>query len=335
MGGPMSETASFAGSRPPALATTTLAVANMHCGGCMRKVETTLAAIPGVVSARANLSAQARERQPFAGRPAGGRADRRARPRRLCCSRAGRHQRRRPRCGRSGLSSSHRRRRVRGGQHHAAIGVGVVKWRNRDVTCHPVLVPLALGPDRLAGHCLCRHPVLSLGRASAVEASRQHGRADLARRHAGNPDERLPKPARERTGLLRRGDDAAVLLVARAVPRSAHAGKSRRRRRQSHWLGGNECHRHQGGWVAGAHERQGACTGDADPHRRRRARCRRRSGVAGFRRGRPEPDYRREQAMPGCARRLCLCRDHQSVRPDGRGSHDRERQHTACRNRPA
>ena len=56
MGGPMSETASFAGSRPPALATTTLAVANMHCGGCMRKVETTLTAIPGVVSARANLS---------------------------------------------------------------------------------------------------------------------------------------------------------------------------------------------------------------------------------------------------------------------------------------
>jgi Cu2+-exporting ATPase len=52
----MSETASFAGSRPPALATTTLAVANMHCGGCMRKVETTLTAIPGVVSARANLS---------------------------------------------------------------------------------------------------------------------------------------------------------------------------------------------------------------------------------------------------------------------------------------
>jgi P-type Cu2+ transporter len=58
MGGPMSETASFVGSRPPELATTTLAVANMHCGGCMRKVETTLAAIPGVVSARANLSAK-------------------------------------------------------------------------------------------------------------------------------------------------------------------------------------------------------------------------------------------------------------------------------------
>ena len=41
----------------PTLATT-LAVENMHCGGCMRKVETALAAVPGVVSARANLSAK-------------------------------------------------------------------------------------------------------------------------------------------------------------------------------------------------------------------------------------------------------------------------------------
>jgi P-type Cu2+ transporter len=39
-------------------ATTTLAVEGMHCGGCMRKVELTLAAVPGVVSARANLSAR-------------------------------------------------------------------------------------------------------------------------------------------------------------------------------------------------------------------------------------------------------------------------------------
>ncbi len=37
--------------------TTTLAVEGMHCGGCMRKVELALAAVSGVVSARANLSA--------------------------------------------------------------------------------------------------------------------------------------------------------------------------------------------------------------------------------------------------------------------------------------
>jgi Cu2+-exporting ATPase len=39
------------------LVTTTLAVQGMHCGACMRKVENALGALPGVVSARANLSA--------------------------------------------------------------------------------------------------------------------------------------------------------------------------------------------------------------------------------------------------------------------------------------
>lgn len=43
---------------PQGLETATLAVANMHCGGCMRKVETALTSVPGVVSARANLSAK-------------------------------------------------------------------------------------------------------------------------------------------------------------------------------------------------------------------------------------------------------------------------------------
>jgi Cu2+-exporting ATPase len=37
---------------------TTLAVENMHCGGCMRKVEAALSAVPGVSAARANLSAR-------------------------------------------------------------------------------------------------------------------------------------------------------------------------------------------------------------------------------------------------------------------------------------
>jgi Cu2+-exporting ATPase len=38
--------------------TTVLAVENMHCGGCMRKVEQALAALPGVTSARVNLAAR-------------------------------------------------------------------------------------------------------------------------------------------------------------------------------------------------------------------------------------------------------------------------------------
>ena len=38
--------------------TVTLAVANMHCGGCMQKVETALNSVPGVLGARVNLSAK-------------------------------------------------------------------------------------------------------------------------------------------------------------------------------------------------------------------------------------------------------------------------------------
>jgi P-type Cu2+ transporter len=40
------------------LETTTLAVANMHCGGCMKKAEDALNSLPGVVGARANLAAK-------------------------------------------------------------------------------------------------------------------------------------------------------------------------------------------------------------------------------------------------------------------------------------
>lgn len=39
-------------------ASTTLVVEGMHCGGCMRKVEAALTAVPGIISARANLSAR-------------------------------------------------------------------------------------------------------------------------------------------------------------------------------------------------------------------------------------------------------------------------------------
>ncbi len=38
--------------------TTSLAIENMHCGGCLRSVEKALTAVPGVLHARANLSAK-------------------------------------------------------------------------------------------------------------------------------------------------------------------------------------------------------------------------------------------------------------------------------------
>jgi len=46
------------GSAGTACESTTLVVQDMHCGGCMRKVETALLAVAGVRTARANLSAR-------------------------------------------------------------------------------------------------------------------------------------------------------------------------------------------------------------------------------------------------------------------------------------
>ena len=53
---PGEATAAFSKSEEPR--TVMLAVPDMHCGGCMRKVERVLLAVPGVSGARANLSAK-------------------------------------------------------------------------------------------------------------------------------------------------------------------------------------------------------------------------------------------------------------------------------------
>ncbi len=55
---PIAKSAAKSPVIPPASQTVTLAVENMVCGGCMRKVEAALSGVPGVVSARANLSAR-------------------------------------------------------------------------------------------------------------------------------------------------------------------------------------------------------------------------------------------------------------------------------------
>ena len=106
--------------------TTVLAVENMHCGGCMRKVEAALAAVPGVASARANLSARRVtavhgaagvnaadlvEALARAGFKAAELAEEAASP---------------AQAGRPGSAEAARRRRLRRRQHHAAVGLGVV-----------------------------------------------------------------------------------------------------------------------------------------------------------------------------------------------------------------
>ena len=107
-----------------------LAVENMHCGGCMRKSRRAAPPFRASASARANLAARARHRRARARPPASARPDRGARPRRLR--------------GRAELAEASARtasrptdyllrrlggRRLRRRQHHAAVGVGVVRRR--------------------------------------------------------------------------------------------------------------------------------------------------------------------------------------------------------------
>ena len=139
--------------------TITLAVENMTCGGCMRKVEKALLEVPGVASARANLSAR-RATVVFE------EAQRTAAPLVDALGRVGfkaaelapetldSGQRHRP-----AASEPSGRGRFRRRQHHAAFGVGVVRLvgyqRSRSR-----LVSLALRRHRLARHRLCG-PALS------------------------------------------------------------------------------------------------------------------------------------------------------------------------------
>ena len=72
--------------------------------------------------------------------------------------RARRGARRRPRPRR--LLRCLARRRLRGHEHHAAVGVGLVRQRHRHHAGDARFLPLALGADRAAGGGLCRPAVL-------------------------------------------------------------------------------------------------------------------------------------------------------------------------------
>ena len=53
---PIRAAAKAEGGAPPQ--TLTLAIENMHCGGCLRSVERAALGVPGVASARASLAAK-------------------------------------------------------------------------------------------------------------------------------------------------------------------------------------------------------------------------------------------------------------------------------------
>ena len=157
---------------------------------------TGLKQMPGVVDARLNFTNRrlavgwrdddARRR----------RGHRRARAHRL--SRASvRARARRSRRGAPGAlaDAMPRRRGLRRDEHHAAVGLGVVRQRHRHDAGDARLLSLALGADRAAGRGLCRPAVLPERAAGAPGAAAQHGRADLARRDCSRSACRWSRPS--------------------------------------------------------------------------------------------------------------------------------------------
>ena len=122
----------------------------------------------------------------------------RARPRGLQGRRAGRRRRR---CaghrGGPGFPEAPRRGRLCRRQHHAALGLGLVGDGGRHDAIGADAVPLAVRSDCAPRRGLRRPALLPFRRAGAQLAAPQHGRADLARRDAGDGHEPLSDDARQ------------------------------------------------------------------------------------------------------------------------------------------
>ena len=121
---------------------TDLSVPAIHCGGCIQTIEKALGALPGVEQARVNLSSR---RVTIRWRADGTppplietlRAARiRSASLRYCRGFEGRRH--------GGTGPCARRRRLCGQQHHAAVGLGLVRRGARN----PRPVPLDFGADR-------------------------------------------------------------------------------------------------------------------------------------------------------------------------------------------
>ena len=163
-----------------------LAVEGVGCAGCIRKIENGLKAVPGIVDARLNFTNRRLAVRVARRRARRRRRDPRARAHRLSApirsSRSAREAEEAAR--RDAAHEMPRGRGLRGHEHHAAVGVGLVRQRLRHDAGDARLLPLALGADRAAGSRLCRPAVLPQRLARDPGARAQHGRADLARRAA-------------------------------------------------------------------------------------------------------------------------------------------------------
>ena len=155
-------------------ATMDMVVDGIHCGGCIGRIERSLKALDGVSDARLNFTSKrltltwngagfdpgeairSLERMGYRANPFAGQIGRRQRgeaieiPAALPCGRG-----------------------LRRDEHHAAVGVGLVRQCHRHHAGDARPVPLAVGGDRAAGRGLCRPAVLPqrLQRAALAPAS--------------------------------------------------------------------------------------------------------------------------------------------------------------------
>ena len=278
--------------------TTTLAVENMHCGGCMRKVESALAAVPGVATARVNLSARRVTACTARGVNAADLVDAlpapASRPPSLPKTRGPAKPVDRD------LAEAARRRGVRRRQHHAAVGVGVVGQRG-DMTpsvqalFHWLSALIALPAVAYAGQPFFRSA------AQALRARRLNMDVPISLGVTLATAMSLYQTTR---GSQQVYFDAAVtllffLLVGRYLDQRMRARAAGAAANLIGLRGATatiiQLRRHHR-----APRRAAAGARHAHPHRRGRALRGRRPRARRPRRGRREPDHRRD----GAARRL-------------------------------
>lgn len=127
----------------------------------------------------------------------------------------------RRRCGFRGPTrsvASAGRCRVRGDEHHAAVGVRVGGCRYG--TGDQVAVPLAFRLDRITSRRLCRPALFPRGADRADRQASEYGCADLPGSHPGHGNEPGSDDDTWRRGLFRCERDAVVLLTAGQGSRS-------------------------------------------------------------------------------------------------------------------
>ena len=211
------------------------AVDGVRCAGCIREIEHGLKDLPGVVNARLNftnrrLSVDWRDAALDPGQAHRGAAA--ARLSRLSVP-AGT---RRGRGGAPGQMAAAMPggRRLRRHEHHAAVGVGLVRQCHRHDAGDARLLPLAVGADRA-----CRPPPMPASRSFAAPSARLRARqVNMDVPISLGVVLALGMSVVETAGHAEHAyfDSAIMLLfflLVRALSRSRHAAQDARRGRQS------------------------------------------------------------------------------------------------------